>query len=70
MLRSEVPDGWTEFSCHPGYRSAGYTPVYDGEREAEVATLTDPRIAEVVGELGIELRSYADFARAVARKTT
>ena len=70
MLRDEAPEGWTEFSCHPGYRSEGYTPVYDREREAEVATLTDERIAEVIDELGIELCSYAEFEAAVARKTT
>ena len=64
MLREEVPDGWTEFSCHPGYRSAGYAPVYDMEREAEVATLTDPRIAKVIEELAIGLCSYRDFADA------
>ena len=66
MLREEVADGWTEFSCHPGYRSHGYTPVYDREREAEVATLTDRRIAAVIDDLGIELCSYLDFAAAFA----
>jgi predicted glycoside hydrolase/deacetylase ChbG (UPF0249 family) len=62
MLREEVPEGWTEFSCHPGYRCADYRTVYDSERESEVETLTDPRIAAAIGELGIELRSYADLA--------
>jgi len=66
MLREEVADGWTEFSCHPGYRSHGYTPVYDREREAEVATLTDRRIAAVIDDLGIELCNYLDFAAAFA----
>jgi predicted glycoside hydrolase/deacetylase ChbG (UPF0249 family) len=60
MLREEVPDGWTEFSCHPGYRCEGYAPVYDREREAEVATLTHPRVATTIAGLGIELCSYAD----------
>jgi chitin disaccharide deacetylase len=61
MLREEVGEGWTEFSCHPGYASPEYAAVYLAEREAEVRTLTDPRIAETVGELGIELASYADL---------
>jgi predicted glycoside hydrolase/deacetylase ChbG (UPF0249 family) len=64
MLRNEVPPGWTEFSCHPGYRSPGYQAMYLEEREAEVRTLTDPRIREVIAELGITLKSYADFAPA------
>ena len=61
MLREEVPEGWTEFSCHPGYVSPGYSAVYLAEREAEVRTLTDPRIRGTMDELGIRLVSYADF---------
>jgi chitin disaccharide deacetylase len=62
MLREEVPEGWTEFSCHPGYVSPDYSAVYLAEREAEVRTLTDPRIRETLRELGIRLASYADYA--------
>jgi predicted glycoside hydrolase/deacetylase ChbG (UPF0249 family) len=61
MLREEVLEGWTEFSCHPGYRSPDYQSVYLAEREAEVRTLTDPRIRQTIDELGIRLVSYADF---------
>jgi chitin disaccharide deacetylase len=61
MLREEVLEGWTEFSCHPGYRSPDYESVYLAEREAEVRTLTDPRIRQTIDELGIRLVSYADF---------
>ena len=61
MLREEVPAGWTEFSCHPGYRSPGYEAMYLEEREAEVRTLTDPHIRSTIDELGIELVSYADY---------
>jgi predicted glycoside hydrolase/deacetylase ChbG (UPF0249 family) len=61
ILRDEVPEGWTEISCHPGYVTAQLRSVYDVEREAEVRTLTDPAIARTVAELGIELASYADF---------
>jgi len=63
MLREEVPPGWTEFSCHPGYRSPGYEAMYLAEREEEVRTLTNPRLREVIDELGISLVSYADYAR-------
>jgi chitin disaccharide deacetylase len=61
MLREEVAEGWTEFSCHPGYPSPDYAPVYYAEREAEVRTLTDPRIRQTAEELGIRLASYADY---------
>ncbi len=62
ILREEVGDGWTELSCHPGYVSEDYTPMYRHEREAELRTLTDPRIRAAMQELGIVLESYATFA--------
>jgi len=65
MLRDEVPDGWTELSCHPGYRSPGYSAVYLAEREEEVRTLTDSRVRATVEEQGIRLRSF-DEVPAVA----
>jgi predicted glycoside hydrolase/deacetylase ChbG (UPF0249 family) len=61
MLREEVGDGWTEFSCHPGYPSPDYAAVYYTEREAEVRTLTDPRIRQTAGELGVRLKSFNDY---------
>ena len=61
MLREEVVEGWTEFSCHPGYSSPDYTAVYDAEREVEVRTLTDPRVRQTIEELGISLVSYGDY---------
>jgi chitin disaccharide deacetylase len=61
LLREEVASGWTELSCHPGYRSPGFTSVYLAEREAEVRTLTDPRVRQALDELGIRLASYADY---------
>ncbi len=63
MLREEVGPGWTELSCHPGYRSPDFESVYLAEREAEVRTLTDPRIRQTIDELGIRLVSYADYPR-------
>ena len=61
MLREEVVEGWTEFSCHPGYSSPDYTAVYDAEREVEVRTLTDPRVHQTIEELDIRLVSYGDW---------
>jgi len=61
MLRDEVEDVWTELSCHPGYASPDYAAVYLAEREAEVSTLTDPRIRRTMAESAIRLASYADY---------
>ena len=68
MLRDEVPHGWTELSCHPGYRSRGYRAVYLEEREEEVRTLTDPRVQATVEELGIGLRTFAEVPAAAAAR--
>ena len=62
ILREEVADGWTEISCHPGYVTDDYTPMYRSEREAELATLTDPRTRAAIEALGITLESYATYA--------
>ena len=61
MLFEEVTEGWTEFSCHPGYTSPDYKAVYLAEREAEVRTLTDPRIRQTLDQLGVRLVSFADY---------
>ena len=61
LLREEVPAGWTEISCHPGYPSPDFRPVYLPERVTEVRTLTDVRIRQTLDELGIRLVSYADY---------
>ena len=59
LIREEVVEGWTELSCHPGYRSPDFSSVYLAEREVEVRTLTDPRIWQTIDELGIRLVSFA-----------
>ncbi len=64
ILRDEVSEGWTEVSCHPGYMTPDYRSMYATEREAEIRTLTDPRIRATIDELGIRLESYATYARA------
>jgi len=61
MIRQEVPEGWTEFSCHPGYVTPDYGAVYLREREEEVRTLTDPRIRAAIEDEGIRLAGFADF---------
>jgi predicted glycoside hydrolase/deacetylase ChbG (UPF0249 family) len=61
LLREEVREGWTELSCHPGYVDPGFHSSYLHERETEMMTLTDGRIRQALGELGIELASYRDL---------
>jgi chitin disaccharide deacetylase len=61
LLRNEVDEGWTEIGCHPGFVTDDFASVYLAEREVEVETLTDPRVAAEIRALGIRLASYADL---------
>jgi chitin disaccharide deacetylase len=61
IIRDEVREGWTELSCHPGYVTDDYLPMYRYEREAELRTLVDPAIARTLTELDIALESYATY---------
>jgi chitin disaccharide deacetylase len=66
IIREELREGWTELSCHPGYVTDDYLPMYRHEREAELRTLIDPRIAATLSELGIALESYTTYAAKAA----
>jgi predicted glycoside hydrolase/deacetylase ChbG (UPF0249 family) len=61
ILEHETVPGYTEIACHPGYVSDDYQAVYLAEREAEVATLTDPRIRQAIDKMGLRLVSFADY---------
>jgi predicted glycoside hydrolase/deacetylase ChbG (UPF0249 family) len=61
LLREEAPEGWTEFSCHPGYISDDFESIYLSEREEEVRTLTDLRISDYLDSQGMQLGSYIDY---------
>jgi chitin disaccharide deacetylase len=67
ILREEVGAGWTEVSCHPGYVTPDYTPMYRSEREAELRTLTDQRVRATIAELDLRLESYAAYGERAGR---
>jgi|SRR5438477_12694452 len=70
MLATEIGDGFTELSCHPGYIDADYPTGYRTEREEELRTLCDPRIRQALTEMSIHLVSYHDLGKvAVSLKT-
>jgi len=69
-LATEIGDGFTELSCHPGYIDADYPTGYRTEREEELRTLCDPRIRQALTEMSIHLVSYHDLGKvAVSLKT-
>ena len=57
---SSLPQGWTELGCHPGLKM-GAESSYGREREVEVQTLCDPRVAEAIASESIDLRSFAQL---------
>jgi predicted glycoside hydrolase/deacetylase ChbG (UPF0249 family) len=63
ILSEEVLEGWTEVSCHPGYVTPDYASMYAVEREAEVRTLTDPRVPAMISQLGLVLTDYATYGQ-------
>jgi predicted glycoside hydrolase/deacetylase ChbG (UPF0249 family) len=60
ILREELRGGWTEIGCHPGYVERDFRSTYRAGREAELATLVDPRVPALIDELGLRLASFAD----------
>jgi predicted glycoside hydrolase/deacetylase ChbG (UPF0249 family) len=61
MLREEFTGGIYELCCHPGYFDGETHLVYHRDRELELATLTDPRIRQVLAETGIRLAGFRDL---------
>ena len=58
LVRSEARHAFTELGCHPGRVSADLSSSYLHEREAELATLTDPGLRDELEWLGVQLVSY------------
>jgi predicted glycoside hydrolase/deacetylase ChbG (UPF0249 family) len=59
LLREEVTQPWTELACHPGRVVGDFDSEYLHEREAELATLTEPGLRARIADLGIELAGFA-----------
>ena len=57
-----LPDGVTELVCHPGYLG-GEEDGY-GQRERELAALTDSRVKAKVAAKGVVLTTFASLASA------
>jgi predicted glycoside hydrolase/deacetylase ChbG (UPF0249 family) len=64
LLRGLGP-GVHEIGSHPGFVSDDFVSIYHREREAEIATLTDPRVREAANARGIQLVGYRQLTRAM-----
>jgi len=63
IIGSEIGDGISELSCHPGYVDESHVTSYREEREAELRTLCDPRIRRTLAERRITLISYRQISK-------
>jgi len=71
LLDTEVREGVTELSCHPGYVEPGFRSSYLMERELELRTLCDPRVRHAIRDRGIQLIGFRDLpAHATATTVT
>ena len=61
LLRTEVGDGMTELTCHPGYVEPGVSSSYAAEREVELHTLCDRRVRHAIWEMEIRLIGFRDL---------
>ena len=61
-LIANLPDGLSEIYCHPATddRYPGHAPGYG--YSSELAALMDGRVADMIGQSGIKLGRFADFA--------
>ena len=53
--------GFTEISCHPGYAPQTNLGYIDTHREAELATLTDPKLKDHILKKAIVLSTFFDI---------
>lgn len=64
-LIDALPEGWTEFGCHPGVVAAddplGGT-MYRVERNNEIGSLCDPRVFQRLTRGDVRLARWSDFA--------
>ncbi|MEO8129649.1 MAG: ChbG/HpnK family deacetylase [Bryobacteraceae bacterium] len=64
-LFRELPDGSTEFMCHPGFCTpeliSAQTRLKES-RELELQALTDPMVRRTLGQLGVTIVNYRDLA--------
>jgi chitin disaccharide deacetylase len=63
ILENEIGPGVTELSCHPGYLDPNFLSGYSVEREAELHTLCDPTLRDVLQKQSIQLIGYHQLGK-------
>ncbi len=66
MLETEIQEGFTELSCHPGYVDPDFRSGYSVERETELQTLCHSIIRNLLDERQIQRVSFRDLGDRLA----
>ena len=64
-LFRQLPEGSTEFMCHPGFCTSELASAptrLKESRERELSALTDPAVRLALGELGVAIVNYRDLS--------
>jgi chitin disaccharide deacetylase len=60
LLETEILEGVTELSCHPGYCDPQLRSGYREEREVELSSLCDPAVREFLSTRQIRLVNFVE----------
>jgi chitin disaccharide deacetylase len=60
LLETEISEGVTELSCHPGYSDPQLRSGYREEREIELSSLCDPAVREYLSARQIRLVNFVE----------
>ena len=61
LLDTELTEGITELTCHPGYVDEALRSSYSAEREVELQTLCDGRVRQAIVERDISLIGFREL---------
>jgi predicted glycoside hydrolase/deacetylase ChbG (UPF0249 family) len=62
ILATELEEGFNELCCHPGYVDPELRSSYRDERRAELDTLRDPALTDLLREHEIAPATFSDLA--------
>lgn len=69
LLETEIREGFTELSCHPGYCDPKLQSTYRIEREVELRSLCDPVVQESLSGRQVRLVNFREAIQLLAGAT-
>jgi chitin disaccharide deacetylase len=69
LLETEITEGFTELSCHPGYCDPKLQSTYRIEREVELRSLCDPVVQKSLSVRQIQLVNFREAMQLLAGAT-